>query len=101
MNRPTEFIPFFRPCIGREEEKAVLAVLRSGWLTTGGVTLDFETEFAARASIEHALAVSSATAGLHLCLEAGRISENCLVATTPYTFASTADKTQTENQRDC
>jgi dTDP-4-amino-4,6-dideoxygalactose transaminase len=91
MSRPTEFIPFYKPSIGAEEEEAVLAVLRSGWLTTGQVTLRFEQEFAARAGVEHALAVSSATAGLHLCLEAAGVREGRRVATTPYTFAATAE----------
>jgi dTDP-4-amino-4,6-dideoxygalactose transaminase len=91
MNQPTDFIPFFRPSIDREEEEAVLSVLRSGWLTTGEVTLQFEREFAARAGVEHALAVNSATAGLHLCLEAAGIREKRKVATSPFTFAATAE----------
>ena len=40
-----ENIPFARPYIGREGEEAVLAVLRSGWLTTGKESLNFEEEF--------------------------------------------------------
>jgi dTDP-4-amino-4,6-dideoxygalactose transaminase len=91
MNRPTDFIPFYRPSIDREEEEAVLSVLRSGWLTTGEVTLQFEREFAERCGVDHALAVSSATAGLHLCLEAAGVRENTKVATSPYTFAATAE----------
>jgi dTDP-4-amino-4,6-dideoxygalactose transaminase len=91
MNRPTDFIPFYRPSIDQEEEEAVLSVLRSGWLTTGEVTLQFEREFALRAGVEHALAVNSATAGLHLCLEAAGVREDLKVATSPYTFASTAE----------
>jgi dTDP-4-amino-4,6-dideoxygalactose transaminase len=91
MSRPTDLIPFYRPSIDREEEEAVLSVLRSGWLTTGEVTLQFEREFAARAGVEHALAVNSATAGLHLCLEAAGVRENAKVATSPYTFAATAE----------
>lgn len=91
MSLPTDFIPFYRPSIDREEEEAVLSVLRSGWLTTGEVTLRFEQEFAAWAGVNHALAVSSATAGLHLCLEAAGVGENAKVATTPYTFAATAE----------
>jgi dTDP-4-amino-4,6-dideoxygalactose transaminase len=91
MNRPTDFIPFYRPSIDREEEEAVLSVLRSGWLTTGEVTLQFEREFAVRAGVDHALAVNSATAGLHLCLEAAGVREQSKVATTPYTFAATAE----------
>jgi dTDP-4-amino-4,6-dideoxygalactose transaminase len=66
-------------------------VLRSGWLTTGELTLQFEREFAARADVDHALAVSSATSGLHLCLEAAGVRQNTKVATTPYTFAATAE----------
>ena len=38
-------VPFTRPSINEEEEKAVLEVIRSGWLTTGKVTLAFEKEF--------------------------------------------------------
>jgi dTDP-4-amino-4,6-dideoxygalactose transaminase len=91
MNRPTDFIPFCRPSIDEEEEEAVLSVLRSGWLTTGELTLLFEREFAARAGVDYALAVSSATAGLHLCLEAAGVRENARVATSPYTFAATAE----------
>ncbi|MBN2551126.1 MAG: DegT/DnrJ/EryC1/StrS family aminotransferase [Spirochaetales bacterium] len=91
MSRPTDFIPFHRPSIGRLEEEAVLSVLRSGWLTTGEITLRFEREFAELAGVEHALAVSSATAGLHLCLEAAGVRENSKVATSPYTFAATAE----------
>ena len=55
MSRPTEFIPFYRPSIDREEEEAVLSVLRSGWLTTGEVTLQFEREFAARMQTKYTL----------------------------------------------
>jgi dTDP-4-amino-4,6-dideoxygalactose transaminase len=91
MSQPTDFIPFYRPSIDREEEAAVLSVLRSGWLTTGEVTLQFERDFAARARVEHALAVNSATAGLHLCLEAAGIREDLKVATSPFTFAATAE----------
>jgi dTDP-4-amino-4,6-dideoxygalactose transaminase len=43
---PMNDIPFARPFIGKEEEDAVLRVLRSGWLTTGAETMAFEKEFA-------------------------------------------------------
>ncbi|HET6451215.1 MAG TPA: DegT/DnrJ/EryC1/StrS aminotransferase family protein [Spirochaetia bacterium] len=85
------FIPFSRPTLGREEEEAVLAVLRSGWLTTAGVTAAFEQEFARMVGTRHALALSSATAGLHLALEAVGVGPGTVVATTPYTFAATAE----------
>jgi dTDP-4-amino-4,6-dideoxygalactose transaminase len=85
-----DFVPFFRPSIGAEEEEAVLSVLRSGWLTTGEVTARFEEEFARYTGARHALAVSSATAGLHLALEALGVGPGSVVITTPYTFAATA-----------
>ncbi len=89
--RVAPFVPFFRPCIGPEEEQAVLSVLRSGWLTTGEVTARFEAEFAEYTGVRHALAVSSATAGLHLALEALGVGPGDSVITTPYTFAATAE----------
>lgn len=91
MNRNTDFIPFSKPYIGREEEEAVLKTIRSGWLTTGPETKAFEKEFKDYSSMKHAIAVNSATSGLHLCLEALNIKRNDLVATTPYTFTSSAE----------
>jgi dTDP-4-amino-4,6-dideoxygalactose transaminase len=84
-------VPFSRPCIGREEEEAVLAVMRSGWLTTGSVTAKFEEEFARIVGARHALALNSATAGLHLSLEALGVGPGSVVLTTPYTFVSSAE----------
>ncbi len=85
------FVPFSRPCLGAEEEEAVLSVMRSGWLTTGEVTARFEEEFASTVGARHALALNSATAGLHLALEALGVGPGSLVVTTPYTFAATAE----------
>ncbi len=87
----SSFVPFFRPSLGSEEEQGVIAVLRSGWLTTGEVTANFEREFASYTGVRHALAVSSATAGLHLALEALGVGPGDAVITTPYTFAATAE----------
>src|SRR5262249_57145239 len=64
------FIPFHVPSIGEEEIAAVVATLRSGWLTTGDRAAAFEREFARRIGTPHALAVSSGTAALHLALRA-------------------------------
>ena len=91
MNRNTDLIPFARPSIGREEEEAVLRVLRSGWLTTGKEALSFEKEFAAYAGASHTLAVNSATAGLHLVMEAMGITEGDVVLVPSYTFTATAE----------
>ncbi len=83
-------VPFFLPSIGKEEENAVLEVMRSGWLTTGKVTLEFEKEFAEKIGCKHALAVNSATSGLILAMEACGIREGTKILTSPYTFISTA-----------
>ncbi len=91
MNRNTEFIPFARPHIGPEEEQAVLRVLRSGWLTTGSETEALEEAYATRSGRRHAVAVSSATAGLHLTLEALALPAGAGVALSPYTFTSSAE----------
>jgi dTDP-4-amino-4,6-dideoxygalactose transaminase len=85
------FIPFSRPSLGPEEEEAVLAVMRSGWLTTGEQAARFEEEFASLVGARHALALCSATAGLHLALEALGAGPGSVVITTPYTFGATAE----------
>lgn len=84
-------IPFARPDIGDAEIEAVTRVLKSGWLTTGSEARHFEQEFCAYTSARYAVAVSSATAGLHLMLEAMGVTEGDYVALSPYTFASSAE----------
>jgi dTDP-4-amino-4,6-dideoxygalactose transaminase len=88
----SDFLPFALPDIGEDEINEVLDSLRSGWLTTGPKTRRFEEEFAAFFSdgVE-AIAVNSATAGLHLALEAVGIGPGDEVITTPYTFTATAE----------
>jgi len=90
MNRNTDFVPFALPSLGPEEERAVLDVLRSGWLTTGKVAKAFEEEFASFVGADRALAVNSATSGLHLILEALGVGPGDKVAMSPYTFGSDA-----------
>lgn len=87
----TNFLPFALPDIGEEEIAEVVDSLRSGWLTTGPKTQRFEQEFAEFVGGNvQALAVNSATAGLHLVLEAFGIGPGDEVITTPYTFTATA-----------
>ena len=100
-------VPFHRAAITKDEENAVLDVLRSGWLTTGKYALEFEKKFSASVSDTDkmkearralslsdseiiSLAVNSNTSGMILAMEACGVREGTAVITTPYTFVSTA-----------
>ena len=87
------FLPFALPEIGDEEIAEVVDTLKSGWLTTGPKAKRFETDFAAFLGDEslHCIAVNSATAGLHLALEALGIGPGDEVITTTHTFTATAE----------
>lgn len=89
----TQFLPFALPDIGEEEIAEVVDSLRSGWITTGPKSRRFEEDFAAflRRDGLHAVAVNSATAGLHLALEALGIGPGDEVITTTHTFTATAE----------
>lgn len=91
MTENPDFLPFARPEIGQEEIDEVVDTLRSGWLTTGPKTRQFEKEFAEFIGVPFAIAVNSGTAALHLALEAIGISEGDVVVTTPYTFTASAE----------
>lgn len=84
-----EAIPFHRASIGEEEIAAVVDALKSGWLTMGPKTVAFEEAFAKEVGIEHAVAVSSCTAALHLGLNALGVGPGDEVITSTYTFTST------------
>ena len=86
-----EVIPFSLPAIEDEEIREVVATLRSGWLTTGPRTAQFETELKDNVGAPCALAVNSATAGLHLALAGLEIAAGDEVITTPLTFCSTVN----------
>ena len=85
------FIPFNVPAIGKEEIDEVIDTLKSGWLTTGPKTARFERDFGEYVRAPHALAVNSATSGLHLALAALGIGTGDEVITTPLTFCSTVN----------
>lgn len=85
-------MPFAAPDIGEAEIEAVVEALRSGWLTTGPRAAAFETEFAAFLGGDvQAVALNSATAGLHLALEALGIGPGDEVIVPTWTFTSTAE----------
>lgn len=96
------FLPFALPEIGEEEIQEVANCLRSGWLTTGPKTRQFETDFEAMLNAAgggvaagnqpvQAIAVNSATAGLHLALEAIGIGPGDEVIVPTHTFTATAE----------
>lgn len=87
----TTFLPFHRALIEKEEIDAVLAVLRSGWLTSGPRAKEFETAFARFTGASHALAVNSCTSALHLALAAVGIEEGDEVIIPTMTFAATGE----------
>ena len=89
--RRREFLPLSRPSIGDAEIEAVVACLKSGWITSGPRVAEFERRFAEAVGAEHAVAVSSATAGLHLALIATGLGPNDEVITSPLTWASTGN----------
>ena len=90
-------VPFFRPSVGESEVEAVAQTLRSGWLTTGPISKSFEEEFCKVLNGEegdgelHAVAVNSATAALHLGLEALGIGPGDEVIVPTLTFTATAE----------
>lgn len=86
------FLPFAVPDIGEEEVSAVVDCLQSGWITTGPRVREFEGAFAEFiGGGVKAVSVNSATAGLHLALEAMGVGPGEKVITTPYTFTATAE----------
>ena len=87
------FLPFALPEIGQEEIDEVVDTLRSGWLTTGPKAKRFESDFSTFLGDPnlHSIAVNSATAGLHLVLEALGIGPGDEVITTTHTFTATAE----------
>jgi perosamine synthetase len=84
-------IPFYKPSLGLGEINEVLDTLQSGWLTTGPKTKQFERDFAEYVQQEHAVAVNSCTAALHLALEAIGIEADDGVLVPTMTFAATAE----------
>jgi dTDP-4-amino-4,6-dideoxygalactose transaminase len=100
MNPPPAappFLPFALPDIGEEEIAEVVDSLRSGWVTTGPKARRFEQDFArflgdaSGGEALHCVAVNSATAGLHLALEALGVGPGDEVITTTHTFTATAE----------
>ncbi len=84
-------IPIASPDIGDEEKNAVLDVLDSGVIAAGPKVKEFEERFADYIGVEHAVAVSSGTAALHVALLAHGIGSGDEVITSPFTFIASAN----------
>jgi len=87
MNK--NYIKFSKPLFGLEEKNAVNKVLKSGWLTTGSITLNFEKKFKRYKKSKYALALNSCTAALHLSLQLLNLKKKDEVITSALTFSST------------
>ncbi len=86
-----DFLPFSRPSIGEAEINAVVACLKSGWITTGALCKAFEEQLCALTGAKHAVSLSSATAGMQLMLSALNVGPGDEVITPSMTFASTVN----------
>jgi UDP-4-amino-4-deoxy-L-arabinose-oxoglutarate aminotransferase len=89
MNIRKDFLPFSRPSIGEAEINRVVACLKSGWITTGARCKEFEDGFCGLTGAGKAVALNSATAGMHLMLTAMELQPGDEVITPSLTFAST------------
>jgi UDP-4-amino-4,6-dideoxy-N-acetyl-beta-L-altrosamine transaminase len=86
-----EFIPYSRQNIDKDDVDAVCRILSSDFLTQGPVVPEFEAAFASRHQALHAVAVSNATAGLHICMLAFGVGPGSKVWTTPNSFVASAN----------
>ncbi|MBC6764919.1 pyridoxal-5'-phosphate-dependent protein [Corynebacterium sp. LK22] len=91
-NKPNERIFLSLATVTEAEEQAVVRALHSGWVAPLGPEVDaFEAEIAKRCGVEHALALSSGTGGLHLALLALGIGEGDYIPVSTMTFAATTN----------
>lgn len=86
-----QFLPFGKPVLEEEEIQAVSDVLRSGWITTGPKTAEFQKLFSEYVGMKRALGLSSCTAGLFLGLKIFGIKEGDEVILPTMTFTATAN----------
>jgi dTDP-4-amino-4,6-dideoxygalactose transaminase len=84
-------LPLYSPWLGDEEIDAAADTLRSGWLGMGTRVAELEERFASLVGSDHAVALNSCTAALHLALVASGVGPGSTVLTTPYTFTASAE----------
>lgn len=90
----TSFLPLSKPSITEDEIAAVADVLRSGWITTGAKCAELERLTCEITGAKHAVALTSATAGMHLLLRALDIGPGDEVITPSMTWVSTANQVE-------
>ena len=90
-------IPMSSPDLDDADRQAVLDVLRTPHLSMGAQTPAFEDAFRDLTGARHAIAVSSGTAGLHLCVRAAGLGAGDIVITTPFSFVASANVILYEN----
>lgn len=86
-----DYLVFGQPLIDEEIVSDVCEAVRSRWIGTGPRTSDFENQIASYVGAQHAVALNSCTAGLHLSLVTSRIGDGDEVITTPYTFPASVN----------
>jgi perosamine synthetase len=92
-------IPLSAPDISEADIEAVVSVLRTPWLSIGPKMMEFEESIAEFVGVPHAIAVSSGTAGLHLCLRALGIGEDDEVILPSFTFIAAGNAILYERAR--
>ncbi len=94
FERGEQFLPFAQHDLDESEFQEIRETLTADWQQAGSKSRQFEDEFAQHIGVQHAIAVNSSTAALHLSLEALGIGRGDEVITTPYTFATTGEVIQ-------
>jgi len=84
-------IPIAKPDIGKEETRAVMETMQSGWVTQGRKVEEFEKSFAEYCGVKYGVAVNSGTAALHIALASIGIKEGDEVITTPLSCVATTN----------
>ena len=91
MNIRKDFLPFSRPSIGEDAIESIAESIRSGWVAMGPKVTQFEKTISEQLGSRYAIAMNSATAGLHSSVMAMGLGPGDEVITTPMTFASTVN----------
>ena len=86
-----QIVPFHRATVGEQEAQAAADAVRSGWITMGSRTIEFEEKFAAYVGAKYAVGVCSGTAGLHLALDAIGLKQGDEVLVPTTTFTASAE----------